>query len=231
MLAHVNHLLRGEESDDDERFVQQLPALWQIADDAWLQCRTTRIDVARVADAEGGNLESVARRERYAWLTELARAEGGGLDRHRALRRRSSRDRAISPFARQRRARLGRHGGTAFAQPPAFAFSARFCRYAGRPCSNISTISKFPIASTRPIAICVLPAIAFGSNCCPCLKQKFAIQASLPVLLCRLADQAQELSGEITAQADNLRLETEMPRAAAHPHFSADRLKNASRQT
>src|SRR4029077_4753551 len=75
IFAHVNHQLRGEESDADEAFVRDLPTRWQIAD-ACLMCKTTRIDVAAIAEAERDNLESVARRERYRWLTHLAKDEG-----------------------------------------------------------------------------------------------------------------------------------------------------------
>ena len=74
ILADVNHLLRGDESDADEDFVRQLPKHWGLADDARLMCRTTRIDVAGIAAAEGGNLESIARRGRFAgWPRSPAR--------------------------------------------------------------------------------------------------------------------------------------------------------------
>src|SRR5262245_3901949 len=59
VLAHVNHRLRGDESDADEAFVQQLAA--KIG----TQCKTTRINVAAVAGANRDNLENTARRERY----------------------------------------------------------------------------------------------------------------------------------------------------------------------
>src|ERR1043166_5725537 len=61
-LAHVNHQLRGDESDADEAFVQFL------AESLNVNCRTTRIDVRAIAERERDNLESIARRERYAWL-------------------------------------------------------------------------------------------------------------------------------------------------------------------
>ncbi len=60
VVAHVNHQLRGEESDADERFVIELAA--QLS----LPVRTTRVKI------ESGNVEAEARRLRYDWLAEVA---------------------------------------------------------------------------------------------------------------------------------------------------------------
>lgn len=59
-MLHVNHCLRGEAANKDEFFVQKLAQLLEIP---LFSCR---IDVAALAEAEGGNVEAVARRERYA---------------------------------------------------------------------------------------------------------------------------------------------------------------------
>ena len=69
-VAHVNHLLRGEESDADERFVREL------AERLGLPCRVLRIDMAR--EAVGENLEATARATRYRWFAELAVELGAG---------------------------------------------------------------------------------------------------------------------------------------------------------
>lgn len=61
-VAHVNHHLRGEESDADAAFVRELAAMLK------LECRVKSVDVA----ALGGNLESTARRVRYEFFHELA---------------------------------------------------------------------------------------------------------------------------------------------------------------
>src|SRR5688572_11200178 len=74
ILAHVNHQLRGDESDGDEAFVRQLPALMQVGDR--VTCHCERVDVATIAKAERKNLESIARRERYECFAKLAEAEG-----------------------------------------------------------------------------------------------------------------------------------------------------------
>ncbi len=72
IVAHLNHRLRGAESDDDEEFVIGLHArLAHVAPNLFL--RTERLDVAALARAERGNLEATARSARYRWLAEVAR--------------------------------------------------------------------------------------------------------------------------------------------------------------
>jgi tRNA(Ile)-lysidine synthase len=76
ILAHLNHRLRGAESDADERFVRDLYArlVAQGASGVQLSCRS--LDVAGQARAERGNLEGVARRSRYDFLAQVARQAG-----------------------------------------------------------------------------------------------------------------------------------------------------------
>jgi tRNA(Ile)-lysidine synthase len=72
IVAHLNHQLRGAESDADEAFVRQMCA--SLAPEL-VRFRCERIDVAGVARDAGANLESMARKLRYNWLTRLAREE------------------------------------------------------------------------------------------------------------------------------------------------------------
>ncbi len=74
VLAHLNHGLRGAESDADEAFVADLAARLP-----GLELVRTRLDVAAEADATGSNLEATARRLRYAWLADVARTRGLSL--------------------------------------------------------------------------------------------------------------------------------------------------------
>jgi tRNA(Ile)-lysidine synthase len=76
VFAHVNHRLRGSESDADEAFVVALPERWAAADRPTPTVQFVRTDTAAEAQHEGANLEAFARNWRYAWLTDVARQEG-----------------------------------------------------------------------------------------------------------------------------------------------------------
>ncbi len=65
-VAHLNHLLRGEESDGDETFVRQL------AERSGLSCFVEQINIADQARKEKKNLEATARRIRYDFLRRVA---------------------------------------------------------------------------------------------------------------------------------------------------------------
>jgi tRNA(Ile)-lysidine synthase len=67
-VAHLNHQLRGAESDADEMFVIELANVLGVP------VRIERIDVAVL----GGNLEATARRVRYEWLTKIATEVNAG---------------------------------------------------------------------------------------------------------------------------------------------------------
>ena len=63
-VGHVNHGLRGPDSDADADFVRDLAAQLRVP------CHVGVIPVAE--QARGANLEATARRLRYRWLTETA---------------------------------------------------------------------------------------------------------------------------------------------------------------
>lgn len=71
--AHLNHQLRGEESDDDEAFVIRLAAQHEIP------CLTERIAVAQIAKDKKLNLEAAARQLRYDFLERAAEKAGAGF--------------------------------------------------------------------------------------------------------------------------------------------------------
>lgn len=62
VVAHIDHRLRGSESDRDAEFVQELAAR------LGLPCRVKVVDIASL----GGNMEATARRVRYEFLAEVA---------------------------------------------------------------------------------------------------------------------------------------------------------------
>ncbi|MDR1014292.1 MAG: tRNA lysidine(34) synthetase TilS [Coriobacteriales bacterium] len=65
-VLHVNHMLRGQDADDDERFVVGL------ARERGLACEVRRVDVAALAAAQvNGNVEDVGRQVRYRAAEEL----------------------------------------------------------------------------------------------------------------------------------------------------------------
>ena len=72
-LAHVNHCLRGAESDRDEAFVRRLAA------SRGLIIHVEKRDVAAVARKEKLSIETAARQVRYAFYRSLAAC--GGYDR------------------------------------------------------------------------------------------------------------------------------------------------------
>jgi tRNA(Ile)-lysidine synthase len=72
VIAHLNHGLRGTESDGDEEFVRNLHDRLRRGGIADLELRCDRIDVAARAAAAGDNLEAAARHIRYDWLANVA---------------------------------------------------------------------------------------------------------------------------------------------------------------
>ena len=65
-VLHVNHLLRGEDADADQHFVQA------TCDSLGIPCTVLRVDVAKLAQERDGNVEDVGRRVRYDAARELA---------------------------------------------------------------------------------------------------------------------------------------------------------------
>jgi tRNA(Ile)-lysidine synthase len=68
VVAHLNHQLRGADSDADEEFVEQLAGRHNV------EFRTARRSVS--VDAAGENVEAAARRIRYDRLAVVARFAG-----------------------------------------------------------------------------------------------------------------------------------------------------------
>ena len=97
-ILHVNHRLRGADADADEEFVRRLAALLEIP----LFARS--IDVGALAAEEGGNVEAIARRERYRAadeaLAELCRRAAAPLAEGRVFTAHTADDRVESFYMR-----------------------------------------------------------------------------------------------------------------------------------
>jgi len=65
IVAHLNHCLRGDESDGDQQFVQQLADRYQ------LPCELRRVDIRQLAQQQHLSLEEAGRAARYAFFDEL----------------------------------------------------------------------------------------------------------------------------------------------------------------
>ncbi|SMO55080.1 tRNA(Ile)-lysidine synthase [Balnearium lithotrophicum] len=69
--VHVNHMLRGEESERDEQFVRELCRSWKVP------LFVERVNVPGIS--KGKNVEAVARRERYRKFKEVLESWKGDL--------------------------------------------------------------------------------------------------------------------------------------------------------
>lgn len=69
-VAHVNHRLRGAESDADEAFVAELCRRLGVP------LEVCRVDVERAAQQQGDGIEAAARGERYRFFRSLAHRLG-----------------------------------------------------------------------------------------------------------------------------------------------------------
>jgi tRNA(Ile)-lysidine synthase len=69
-VAHVNHMLRGQESDGDEDFVRA------AAEGFSLPAHVKRVDIHGLAKSSGKSIQHAARDVRYDYFSELARTYG-----------------------------------------------------------------------------------------------------------------------------------------------------------
>ena len=97
-MLHVNHQLRGEDADADERFVA---ALAEALDIPLFICS---IDIAAEAERSRENVEAVARRERYLAANEALRSmcqhEGRPLSEARIFTAHTADDRVENFYMR-----------------------------------------------------------------------------------------------------------------------------------
>lgn len=219
IFAHVNHQLRGDESDADEAFVRSLPATWSATS---VTVRSERIPVAQLADSEGANLESIARRERYRWLTQVAREENAAW----IAVGHSADDQAETVLFRLLRG-SGLRGLGAMHE----------CRTLDdclliRPLLGVRRREILAYLDERKLAYRIDSSnreLRFTRNrlrleLMPMLETHY--NASIVDALCRLGEQAQEQYAEVRADAEELLHAAELPRAGAMLIFALDRLRD-----
>jgi tRNA(Ile)-lysidine synthase len=189
-----------------------------MAADTRLSCRTTRIDVAAIAKTEHDNLESIARRERYGWLTQLARTEGATwiATGHNAD------DQAETVLFRLLRGSgvLGLAG-----MPECRSLDERTRLL--RPLLPVprQTILEYLAATNIPYRVDSSNRdLRFARNrirleLMPQLQEHY--NPAVVEVLCQLADQARELHAEIEVQARRLLAQAELPRAGDTLVFSS----------
>jgi tRNA(Ile)-lysidine synthase len=226
VVAHVNHGLRGSESDADEDFVRDLSGRLQTTVASNLEWSCRRLDTASRVREQGGNLEAVARAARYDWLAGLARerglrwvATGHTADDqaetvlHRLLRGSGLQGlrgippqrvlaegvRVVRPLLRLRRAEV-----------------LEFLEALKQPFRLDSTNSDATYTRNR-IRHQLLPLLASDYN--PAITEA----------LCRLAEQAEAVFREVEEAAARLRASAELPRTASLLVFDLRRLAAAPR--
>lgn len=69
-VCHLNHCLRGAESDRDEQFVRELAERFS------LPVLVKRVEIAALAEETGSSLEAAGREARYAFFQEAAGEDG-----------------------------------------------------------------------------------------------------------------------------------------------------------
>ena len=70
IVCHLNHRLRGKDSDEDERFVRALAEKHDLA------CEIARVDVKALAKRKKLSIETAARDARHAFFRRMARKHG-----------------------------------------------------------------------------------------------------------------------------------------------------------
>jgi tRNA(Ile)-lysidine synthase len=225
LVAHLNHQLRGEESDGDAVFVRALHERLLLTH-PFLELRCDALKVAESAQAEHGNLEAVARRLRYNWLARVAQEAGLRW----VATGHSADDQAETVLHRLLRG-AGLQGLRGIAACRALA-------------PNVTLIRPL-LGVTRVEVLAYLEAKGQGyredsSNRNLALTRNRLRHELLPHLarynpaiarvLCRLAEQADEAYRAVEVQARALLAEAEQTRAGAMLIFKRERLSAAPRR-
>ena len=222
-IAHLNHQLRGAESDADEAFTADLHARLLAAGAPMLALRWERIDVATA----GGNLEATARRVRYQWLAGVARDAGARWiatghtadDQAETVLHRLLRGTGLQGL-RGIAARRELEPGVGVVRPLLQTTRTEIVAYLNslnQPFRVDSTNSDLSFTRNR-IRAELLPLLAAHYN------------PGIAACLARLAEQAEEVYRDEELDAAHLLRTAELPRAGSLLVFDRKRLADAPRR-
>jgi tRNA(Ile)-lysidine synthase len=224
ILAHLNHQLRGDESDADESFVEAMSRSLNDEGIGDVRFISQKEDVTRQALEAKDNLEKVARETRYAWLAHVARNAGARW----VATGHTANDQAETILHRLLRG-AGLKGLRGIAEQ--------------RPLAEGVSVIRPMLAVTRSEVMDYLQVKgqAFrqdSSNFNRRLTRNRIRHELLPYLekehnpaivsvLCHLAQQAETAYGRVQAEAEKLLAEAERPRAGALLIFDRKQLSQA----
>jgi len=224
IFAHLNHQLRGAEAEADQAFVAELTR-WLADAGARVKLCCQRVNVAEIARADRENLESCARRLRYDFLVQVARAEqaawvatGHTADDqaetvlHRLLRGTGLLGLSGIPQRRQL------VSGIDLVRPLLRLSRTdvlEFLRQLQQPYQLDSTNVALDRTRNR-----------IRHELLPMLSAEY--DPAIVSILCRLAEQAREAHELLVAQAEVVLREAELPRAGEMIVLSADRLASVA---
>jgi tRNA(Ile)-lysidine synthase len=225
-MAHLNHQLRGAESDADEAFVRELHRTLHAENKTSVTLCCERADVASMARAERANLEATARRIRYAWLAHVTQKAGASCvatghtadDQAETVLHRLIRGtglRGLRGIAPRRKLALG----IEVVRPLLGLARAEVLAYLGELGQAYRTdSSNMDLGYTRNrIRAELLPLLARRYN------------PAITSILCRLAEQADELHSLQQKEAQALLAAAERPRAGSLFVLDRERLASAPR--
>jgi tRNA(Ile)-lysidine synthase len=220
VIAHLNHMLRGADSNGDEAFVCGQAEL------LGLKLRCKRIDIAAEARTAGDNLESVARLIRYNWLEKVALESGMGYvatghtadDQAETVLHRLLRGTGIQGL-RGIAARRPLSNGIEIIRPMLQVTRAEVITYLDKEKQQFrEDCSNLDLRLTRNrIRHELLPALARAHS--PAIVSHLG----------QLAEQAEEMQAAIETVAGQLLNEVELPRAGRRLIFERERLTRSPR--
>jgi tRNA(Ile)-lysidine synthase len=220
VLAHLNHQLRGPQSDADEAFVIELAQNWKLV------CRTQRLDVAAVAHQDGANLEEAARRLRYDWLARVAQEEGAAW----VATGHTADDQAETVLFRLLRG-SGLQGLAGMAERRGLAAGVDLIR----PMLGAGRDAVLAFLESHQQTFCHdasnedrrFTRNRIRHELLPTLAQEF--NPAIVETLCRLAEQAREVQDELMREAALVLAKAELPRAGSMVVLEVAGLATSSR--